>query len=248
MLDLDRVRIVLVAPSHPGNIGAAARAMKTMGLSNLYLVSPESYPHAEATARASGADDVLARAVVCHDLDKALEGVTLVLGTSARARYLELPTILPRKAATHVAREAGGEAAILFGRERSGLTNDELERCHYRVHIPANPAYSSLNLASAVQLLCYELALQTNINQDAEDPLLMTGTETYADQIEVERLFVHLEEALFEIEFLDRAHPGQLMRRLKRLFNRTRLLHTEINLLRGILTAAQRQARLARNG
>ncbi|AOU98228.1 tRNA (cytosine(32)/uridine(32)-2'-O)-methyltransferase TrmJ [Acidihalobacter yilgarnensis] len=251
MIDLEEIRIVLVAPSHPGNIGAAARAMKTMGLSRLYLVSPESYPHAEATARASGADDVLARALVCQDLDEALRGVTLVLGTSARARSLEWPTIPPRQAAERINAESGGEAAIVFGRERSGLTNSELERCHYRVHIPANPEYSSLNLAAAVQLLCYELALAAEAGP-VDDPTPAISEEdpreAYAEQIEVERFYVHLEAALAEIEFLDRENPRQLMRRLKRLFNRTRLLRTEVNLLRGILTAAQRQAKLARGG
>lgn len=247
MLDLTRIRIVLVEPSHPGNIGAAARAMKTMGLGRLYLVSPEQYPHAEATARASGADDVLAKAVVCDDLDIALNGTTLVFGTSARARNLEWPTIPPRAAAEAVIREPAGEVALLFGRERSGLTNEELERCHYRVHIPANPNYSSLNLASAVQILCYELALAADHDADAPPIRETTGEvgESFADQIDVERFYVHLEQALVEIDFLDPENPRQLMRRLKRLFNRTRLLHTEVNLLRGILTAAQRQARLA---
>lgn len=247
MLDLTRIRIVLVEPSHPGNIGAAARAMKTMGLERLYLVSPELYPHAEATARASGADDVLAKAVVCDDLDTALSGTTLVFGTSARARNLEWPTIPPRAAAEAVIREPAGEVALLFGRERSGLTNEELERCHYRVHIPANPNYSSLNLASAVQILCYELALAADHEADAPQVRETTGEvgESFADQIDVERFYAHLEQALVEIDFLDPENPRQLIRRLKRLFNRTRLLHTEVNLLRGILTAAQRQARLA---
>ncbi|AOV16864.1 tRNA (cytosine(32)/uridine(32)-2'-O)-methyltransferase TrmJ [Acidihalobacter aeolianus] len=247
MLDLSRIRIVLVEPSHPGNIGAAARAMKTMGLSRLYLVSPEQYPHAEATARASGADDILASAVVCNDLDAALSGTTLVFGTSARARNLEWPTIPPRAAAEAVTHEPEGEVALLFGRERSGLTNEELERCHYRVHIPANPNYSSLNLASAVQILCYELALVADhevVNPQTRETTSEVG-ESFADQIDVERFYAHLEQALVEIDFLDPDNPRQLMRRLKRLFNRTRLLHTEVNLLRGILTAAQRQARLA---
>ncbi|OBS10631.1 RNA methyltransferase [Acidihalobacter prosperus] len=248
MMALDAIRIVLVEPSHPGNIGAAARAMKTMGLSRLYLVAPELYPHAEATARASGADDVLARAAVCQNLDAALAGVTLVLGTSARARNLEWPTIPPREAATRIGAETGGEVAILFGRERSGLTNAELERCHYRVHIPASPDYSSLNLASAVQILCYELALAADHETGVSRITEIAGEavdESYAEQIDVDRFYAHLEQALVEIDFLDPENPRQLMRRLKRLFNRTRLLQTEVNLLRGILTAAQRQARLA---
>lgn len=252
MIDLETVRIVLVEPSHPGNIGASARAMKTMGLTQLYLVSPRCYPHAEASARASGADDVLKKAVVCRDLDEALSGVNLVLGTSARARNLEWPTIPPRQAASAIESEPESQVAFIFGRERSGLTNTELERCHYRVHIPSNPQYSSLNLAAAVQLICYELSMVTN-NALSEgrnlEPHFPSSREreVYADQMEVERFFIHLEQALEEIDFLDPDNPRQLMRRLKRLFNRTRLFHTEVNLLRGILTAAQRQARLARD-
>lgn len=252
MIDLETVRIVLVEPSHPGNIGASARAMKTMGLSQLYLVSPRFYPHAEASARASGADDVLAKAVVCRDLDEALSGVTLVLGTSARARNLEWPTMTPRQAAGAIDSEPQSQIAFIFGRERSGLTNAELERCHYRVHIPSNPEYSSLNLAAAVQLICYELSIRSShALSDTDYPESIDHArhehEAYADQVDVERFFVHLEQALEDIDFLNPDNPRQLMRRLKRLFNRTRLFHTEVNLLRGILTAAQRQARLARD-
>lgn len=246
MLNLDTVRIVLVAPSHPGNIGASARAMKTMGFSRLYLVTPEIYPNAEATARSSGADDVLERAVVCQSLDEALRDVTLVLGTSARERNLEWPTIPPRQAAERVMQEKGGEIAILFGRERSGLSNTELERCHYRVHIPSNPEYSSLNLAAAVQLLCYELSLLNEKQHNSEVSEKREREAAFAEQIEVERFFTHLETALIEFEYLDPENPRLLMRRLKRLFNRTRLMQTEVNILRGILTAAQRQARRGR--
>ncbi|APZ44614.1 tRNA (cytosine(32)/uridine(32)-2'-O)-methyltransferase TrmJ [Acidihalobacter ferrooxydans] len=237
------MRFVLVEPSHPGNIGAAARALKTMGMTRLYLVNPAQYPSAEATARASGADDVLARTVVCSTLDQALTGCSLVFGTSARSRSLEWPTIAPRVCAEYAAREqAGGrEIALLFGRERSGLTNAELERCQYRVHIPSNPHYSSLNLASAVQILAYEMALMRGAAPTLADQL---GEEA-ADQVEVERFFEHLQQALVDIEFLDPDNPRLLLRRLRRLFGRTRLLRAEVSILRGILTAAQRQARLA---
>ncbi|MEJ2480431.1 MAG: RNA methyltransferase [Acidihalobacter sp.] len=242
-VDARRLRFVLVEPSHPGNVGAAARAMKTMGLSRLYLVSPENYPNAEATARASGADDVLAAAQVCSTLDEALAGCSMVLGTSARPRNLEWPTLEPRACATRVAEEhaSGGEVALLFGRERSGLTNAELERCQFRVHIPSNPEYSSLNLAAAVQILAYEMALAGRVQERSD-----AGFEDeVAEQVEVERFFEHLHCALVEIDFLDPDNPRQLMRRLRRLFGRTRLLTTEVNILRGILTAAQRQAKLA---
>lgn len=244
-VDAARLRFVLVAPSHPGNIGGAARAMKTMGLSRLYVVNPERYPNAEATARASGADDVLAAATVCQTLDDALAGCNLVLGTSARPRNLEWPTLAPRECAAQVAREQGqgGEAALLFGRERSGLTNAELERCQFRVHIPSNPDYSSLNLAAAVQIMAYEMALAGSLQASPEAG---GQDDSHAEQIEVERFFEHLRAALVDIDFLDPDNPRQLMRRLRRLFGRTRLLTTEVNLLRGILTAAQRQARLAR--
>lgn len=243
-VDASRLRFVLVEPSHPGNIGAAARAMKTMGLSRLYLVRPEAYPSAEATARASGADDVLARAQVCATLDEALAGCSMVLGTSARSRSLDWPTLPPRDCAARVVQEqaAGGEIALMFGRERSGLTNVELERCHFRVHIPSNPEYSSLNLAAAVQLMAYEMALAGAVEQKVEAIV----DDEAADQVEVERFFDHLHSALVEIDFLDPDNPRQLMRRLRRLFGRTRLLTTEVNILRGILTAAQRQAKLAR--
>ncbi len=243
-VDARRLRFVLVEPSHPGNIGAAARAMKTMGLSRLYLVSPENYPNAEATARASGADDVLAAAQVCSTLDEALAGCSMVLGTSARPRNLEWPTLEPRACAAQVAEEhaGGGEVALLFGRERSGLTNAELERCQFRVHIPSNPEYSSLNLAAAVQILAYEMALAGGVQERSD----VGFEDDPAEQVEVERFFEHLQRALVEIDFLDPDNPRQLMRRLRRLFGRTRLLTTEVNILRGILSAAQRQAKLAR--
>lgn len=246
-LDLARIRFVLVEPSHPGNIGAAARAMKTMGLARLSLIRPHQYPNAEATARASGADDVLAQAQVCEGLEEALAGCRLVLGTSARPRNLEWPTLTPRECAARVAQEqiSGGEVAVLFGRERSGLTNAELERCHFRVHIPSNPEYSSLNLAAAVQILAYEMALVQPVGGAVAEPPEEEG-EAVADPVEVERLFEHFQAALVDIDFLNPDNPRQLMRRLRRLFGRTRLLITEVNILRGILTAAQRQARLAR--
>jgi TrmH family RNA methyltransferase len=238
---LSNVRIVLIGTSHPGNIGAAARAMKTMNLGRLYLVAPQDYPCAEATARASGADDVLARAQVCADLDEALAGCRFVVGTSARRRSLRWPEFDPRECGERVMAEAaGGEVAILFGRERTGLTNSELERCHALVTIPANPDYSSLNLAAAVQVITYELTMAARTPEAGIPPSAIGDQEAPATADDLNRFYTHLEQVLVETEFLDPDEPKQLMRRLKRLFNRARPDKVEMNILRGILTAVQR--------
>lgn len=230
------IRIVLVNTSHPGNIGAVARAMKNMCLEHLYLVEPHDFPNAEATSRASGADDILARAVVCNTLEEALAGCHFVAGTSARSRSITWPVMPPRDCAAKLVEEsAAGDVALIFGREHSGLTNEELERCHYLVHIPTNPEFSSLNLGMAVQVLAYELMLA--------EPLAKAAAEEERDKLatadEMESFFLHLEQTMVELEFLDRNHPRKLMRRLRRLFNRARPDQTEINILRGILSAAQ---------
>jgi TrmH family RNA methyltransferase len=230
-----KLRIVLVETTHPGNIGATARAMKNMGLARLYLVNPEHFPHAEATARASGADDVLAQATVCADLDAALAGCGLVVGASARLRSLSLPQWDPRQCAERVMREAHNtEVALVFGREHSGLTNDELSRCHYLMHIPTNPDYSSLNLAAAVQVLVYELRMASQLSTVVADE------EPPASAEDMERFYAHLQQTLEEIGFLDPENPRIMMRRLRRLFNRARPNEVEMNILRGILTAAQK--------
>lgn len=235
------IKIVLVETSHPGNIGAAARAMKTMGLDQLALVRPRDYPCAEATARASGADDVLAQAVVHDSLEEAIADCRLVLGTSARLRSLKWPQLNPRETADQVLKEAGeGRVALVFGRERVGLTNEELALCHYLVNIPSNPEYSSLNLAAAVQIICYELMMQGGGVEPAEAQEL---GEMPVDQEEMERLYGHFETTLIELDFLDPDNPKHLMRRLRRLYNRVRLTQNEVNILRGILTAAQRCCR-----
>jgi tRNA (cytidine32/uridine32-2'-O)-methyltransferase len=231
------IRTVLVETSHPGNIGAAARAMKTMCLKRLYLVRPRFYPHAEASARAAGAVDVLAGAVVCDSLDEALSGARLVIGTSARSRSLEWPQLNPRDCAARIiAESAAGEVALVFGRERTGLTNVELDRCHFVTTIPCNPAYRSLNLAAAVQVMCYELMMSAGgaAGADASRP-----AEPLAPADEVELFYRHLEQTLIALQFLDPANPRHLMRRLRRLFNRIRLTRNEVNILRGILTAAR---------
>jgi tRNA (cytidine32/uridine32-2'-O)-methyltransferase len=236
-----RIRIVLVNTSHPGNIGAAARAMKNMALQRLYLVQPKIYPSAEATARASGADDVLANAVVCASLDEALAGCGLVLGMSARGRSLGCPQIDARESGRlAVAESARTEVALVFGRERTGLTNPELDRCHYLVQIPSNPAYGSLNLAAAVQVIAYEVMMagltRLPLPQDAPEVELATAEE-------MERFYAHLERVLLDSGFLDPANPRHLMRRLRRLFNRIRPDRNEMNILRGVLTAVERRER-----
>lgn len=233
---LDDIRIVLVETSHPGNIGAAARAMKNMGLSRLYLVQPAQFPHADATSRASGADDILASAIVCDNLDEALSGCTHVVGASARLRSLPWPLVAPRECAAGVMTQQG-QSAIVFGRERSGLTNEELQRCSQLVHIPCNPDFSSLNVASAVQLLCYEMFLasgQAPVASQDDDSEPVTSEE-------LEGFYGHLEQTLVDIDYLDPDKPRQLMRRLRRLYNRTGLEKTELNILRGMLTAMQKR-------
>ena len=230
------IRVVLVNTSHPGNIGAAARAMKNMCLERLYLVEPNDFPNAEATSRASGADDLLARAVVCSSLEEALAGCHFVVGTSARSRSITWPVMPPRDCATKLVEEsAEGDVAIVFGREHSGLTNEELERCHYLVHIPSNPNFSSLNIGAAVQVLAYEVMMAEPLVQSASDE----EDRDLATADEMESFFLHLEQTMVDLEFLDRNHPRKLMRRLRRLFNRARPDQTEVNILRGILSAAQ---------
>jgi TrmH family RNA methyltransferase len=232
------VRIVLVNTSHPGNIGAAARAMKTMGLGRLVLVNPETFPHADATSRASGADDLLARAQVCETLDEALAGCGLVIGASARARRVGVPQLDPRQCASRLLDESrNAEVAVLFGREHSGLTNEELSRCHYHMHIPTNPEYGSLNLAAAVQVLAYELRMTSRERQGLEEA--GEPSESAASVEHLESFYANLHDTLVEIGFLDPNNPRIMMRRLRRLFNRARPSDVEINILRGILAAAQ---------
>ena len=228
------IRIVLINTSHPGNIGAVARAMKVMGLENLYLVEPKEFPCAEATARASGADDVLAKAVVCHSLPEALAGCRYVVGTSARSRNIAWPLLTPRESAEKLTAESeSGEVALVFGREHSGMTNEELESCHELVNIPSNPEYSSLNIAAAVQVLAYEVMLADGASKPEQEKRDLATAD------EMESFYGHLETTLTELQFLDPNQPRKLMRRLRRLFNRAEPDKTEMNILRGILSAAQ---------
>lgn len=232
---LNRIKIVLVETSHPGNIGAAARAMKTMGLSQLVLVSPQKFPHADATFRAAGADDLLSHAVVVSDLKDALKNCEWVIGASVRQRKLSRPLYTPKTAAEKIHTELTGNVAIVFGRERSGLTNEELSFCHDQICIPTNPDFSSLNVASAVQVICYELRMQmlqgknSTLKHYTDDPL--------ANADEVAGFYEHLRTTLLALHFLDAKQPKKLMERLQLLFNRTHLTTTELNILRGILRA-----------
>lgn len=246
---LDSVRIVLVNTSHPGNIGAAARAMKNMGLSRLVLVDPERFPDPEARARAAGADDVLQQAQVVTTLEEAIADCVLVMGTSARDRRIPWPVLDPRESAGKVldqlAELPAAPIALVFGREDSGLTSDELQRCQYHVHIPSNPDFSSLNLAAAVQVLSYELRMAQLAREGLPTKMHKIETTAIHNEIpataeELEHFYAHLEQVLVEIGFHDPQKPRQLMPRLRRLYGRTGLNRMEINILRGILTETQK--------
>lgn len=238
---LHKVRIVLVGTTHPGNIGAVARAMKNMGLSKLYLVNPKMFPHAEATARASKADEVLAQATITETLAAAVGECKLVIGSSTRLRDLSLELLDPRECATKVvAVSESNEVALVFGRESSGLTNDELLQCHYHVYIPTIKNFASLNLAAAVQIIVYELYM-VNLK-----PIAAKQYDTLATAAEMQLFYEHLQQVLIDIDFL-KLNNSQLMRRLKRLFNRSQLETTEINILRGILNAISNLSRLYGN-
>lgn len=252
---LANIRIVLVETSHPGNIGAAARAMKNMCLDQLYLVSPDNFPCAEATARASGADDVLSNATVCNSLNEALADCRLVVGASARLRSLNWPQLEPRECAAKVMEVAEqAPVAVVFGREQSGLSNQEMEQCQYLVHIPTNSKYSSLNLAAAVQVLAYEIYQASRLVSvsDARDDK-QENQQTKQDDGrlpasagEMAMFHQHLEQTLQEIGFLNPKQPKLLMRRLKRLFYRADVDQTEVNILRGILAAIGKVVQLQR--
>jgi TrmH family RNA methyltransferase len=228
--------MVLVNTTHPGNIGAAARAMKNMGLSDLALVEPKIFPSEEATARASGADDILAGAKVSATLEEAIADCELVIGASARLRTIPWPLLTPREAA-QMAAGTPAKTAILFGREHSGLTNEELERCHYLLHIPCNPEFSSLNIAAALQVVAYEIFVAAE-----ENPALAKPMSPLATGEQMESFYGHLEETLHEVRFLhEKKSSPSLLRRLRRIFNRARLEQKEIHILRGILNAVQLQ-------
>lgn len=234
---LDSVRVVLSHPQHPGNIGAAARAMKTMGLSRLVLVNPRQFPDPEATTRATGAADLLENATVCDSLDAALAGVIFVVALSARVREVGPPMTTARSGVEELLAQAGaGEVAVLFGNETSGLANDEVMRCDRLLSIPTNAEFSSLNLGSAVQLLCYEIRVAA-----LGDRLPATRATPFesppATRGEVEGFFGQLERAMVDSAFMNPAQPKRLLPKLRRLFGRAGLEKDEVNILRGLLTA-----------
>lgn len=239
---LDKIRIVLSHTSHPGNIGAAARAMKTMGLSRLTLVNPKRFPDNEAIARAAGAEDILVHASVCESLDEALADTVFAVAISARHRNLGPEPMQARMAAPEILAQAAiGEIALVFGNETAGLSNDEVQRCQRTVFIPANPDYTSLNLGSAVQLLSYELRLAAFDGR----PPVVTKAVPFASPLatneDVERFYTHLERVMVVTDFLDPQQPKRLLPKLRRLFGRAELERDEINILRGILDAVERK-------
>lgn len=233
---LSHIRIVLVETTHPGNIGAAARAMKNMGLRDMALVNPRVFPSGEAKARASGADDILEGARLCGTLEEAISDCALVIGASARLRTIPWPRLSPRECADLVAATTA-RTALLFGREHSGLTNEELDRCHYLLHIPCNPGFSSLNVAAALQIVAYEIFLAGGERPAAERPMSPVATSE-----QMESFYGHLEETLWAVRFLhEKKSSPSLMRRVRRIFNRARLEQKELHILRGILNAVQIQ-------
>lgn len=237
---LHNIRIVLVETSHTGNMGSTARAMKTMGLTSLYLVNPLVKPDSQAIALAAGASDVIGNATIVDTFDEAIAGCRLVVGTSARSRTLPWPMLEPRECGVRAVQEGEqGPVALVFGRERVGLTNDELQKCHYHVAIPANPEYSSLNLAMAVQILAYEVRVAFLDRQQEEAATVEESPYPLVDDIE--RFYQHLEQTLVRTGFIRAAHPGQVMNRLRRLFARARPEAQELNILRGMLTSIEKQ-------
>lgn len=241
--NLAKIKIVLIETSHPGNIGAVARAMKNMGLSQLVLVNPKEYPSQVASARASSASDILNAAQVFATLEEAVAGCQVVVGASARLRKVSWPQMDVRETAAkamQITDAPDGQVAILFGREDSGLSNLEMDKCHYLAHIPSNPDYCSLNIAAAVQVFAYEFLMAANLKAD----VALEGykhEQATADQME--GFYTHLQEGLIDIAFLETTKNARFMRRMRRLFNRTELDVREIDILRGVLTAAQRQAK-----
>ena len=238
---LANIRIVLINTQHPGNIGATARAMKNMGLSQLYLVEPQNFPADKAVWRAGHATAVLAQATVVNTLDEAIAGCGLVLGTSARDRSIPWLLHTAKEAGEHTVREATSHpVAVLFGREDRGLTNEELQRCHAHLHIPANPVYSALNIATAVQVVCYEIRQAALIQQELPaKPEWAEWDIAPASVEELEYFVEHLEQTLVDLGFHKRENPRQTMTRLRRLYSRIRPDQMELSILRGILTGTQ---------
>jgi tRNA (cytidine32/uridine32-2'-O)-methyltransferase len=236
---LTNFKVVLVETSHPGNIGAVARAMKNMQMNQLRLVKPKIFPHADATARASGADDVLRAANVYDSLPEAIADCQIVLGASARDRTISWPSLTARESAEKWVRtaDAGLNIALVFGRENSGLKNHELDLCQYLLRIPCNAEYSSLNLAAAVQVVCYELFVASGQEQPTE--IGDRGSDPLATVEQMEAFYLHLQQTMADIGFLHPERSKSIMRRLRRVFNRTQLDTKELDILRGILRFSQ---------
>jgi len=236
---LNNVKIILVGTSHSGNIGSAARAMKVMGLSQLVLVDPQCEVDEQTLALAAGAADIAENATIVSTLDEAISDCALVVGSSARSRTLEWPMLEPRECGEKFAQESSQHpVALVFGRERTGLTNEELQKCHFHVCIPANPEYSSLNLAMAVQTLAYEVRVAHLNLQQAE---FEEKEEVYPRHKELEMFYQHLEKVITDTQFISQDKPNMVMTKLRRLFSRARPEIGEINILRGILSSIEKQ-------
>ena len=253
-LMLDQIRIVLVNTTHSGNVGAAARAMKNMGVTQLVLVDPIAEIDGDAIVRASGASEILDSCIIVSNLEEAVAGCGLVIGTSARGRHIPWPLCSPRECGAKAKQAVANNnsVALVFGRESRGLTNDELHRCNAHVHIPTNPDFSSLNIAVAVQVLCYEMRMaaleEDSTNETSTNKVGQWGVEwdyEMAPHGDVERFLDHLKDSLVDIGFLDPNTPKQLMTRLRRMFQRTALDKMEVGMMRGILAAVQRKAKVA---
>ena len=254
---LSTIKIVLVETTHPGNIGAVARAMKNMKMHNLWLVAPKIFPSADATSRASGADDVLAGATVCQTLLEAIADCQLVIGASARGRTISWPELTPRECAEKILINRpgnsstgsgpasgihtilGDKTAIVFGRENSGLKNHELDLCHFLLRIPCNSEYSSLNIAAAVQVVCYELFVASGLAAQEQIIVGDKGEDPLATAAQMESFYAHMAEALTDIGFMHPAKSKSIMRRLRRIYNRVQMDTKELDILRGILRMSQ---------
>ncbi len=235
---LDKISVVLIGTSHPGNIGSAARAMKVMGLTNLVLVDPACEIDEKSIALAAGAADIVENAKIVNTLDEAIADCGLVIGSSARSRTLEWPQLDPRECGIKTIEETNSHpVAILFGRERTGLTNEELQKCHCHVYIPANPEYSSLNLAMAVQTISYEIRMA---HLEAEKYKGEKQEVEYPRAKELEMFYEHLEKVTRQTQFINKNHPGMVMTKLRRLFSRARPEQQELNILRGILSSVEK--------
>jgi tRNA (cytidine32/uridine32-2'-O)-methyltransferase len=251
---LDQIRIVLVNTTNSGNIGAAARAMKNMGITQLVLVDPIAVIDGDAIVRASGASEILDSCIIVSNLEEAVAGCGLVIGTSARGRHIPWPLCSPRECGAKAKQAVlnNNSVALVFGRESRGLTNEELHKCNAHVHIPTNPDFSSLNIAAAVQVMCYEMRMaameETSADGASANKIGQWGVEwdyEVAPHGDVERFFDHLKDSLVDIGFLDPNTPKQLMTRLRRMFQRTALDTMEVGMMRGILAAVQRKAKVA---